>query len=247
MNDEDLLRYSRHLLLDEFDIEGQQALIDAKVLVVGAGGLGCPAAMYLASSGVGSITLIDDDHVEMSNLQRQIGHTSKSLGVKKVDSLKQTLLALNPTITVNSIDARLNSDLVDDIISQVDLVLDCSDNFTTRFLVNRACRRASKKLVVGAAQAAEGQALLLSAEQGAPCYECLFKETEALPDINCASSGVLAPIVGIVGSYQALMAIKALTGYGESQASLLMAFDFYTGLWRQFKVKQDPECPCCSQ
>ncbi len=245
MNDEELMRYSRQILLHEFDIERQQTLKDACVLIVGAGGLGCPAAMYLASAGVGKIIIVDDDIVELSNLQRQIAHGTDDLGMSKVDSLKAALTALNPHVAVEATCQRLTESLGGELVNSVDLVLDCSDNFPTRFLLNRLCRQYQTAQVIGAAQAMEGQALLLTHQIGTPCYECLFKNTGQNDNQNCATSGVLAPVVGIVGSYQALLAIKQLTGFGQSDAGNLFTFDFYQGRWLSMHLYSDKYCISC--
>ena len=209
MNDAQLLRYARHILLDEFGIEGQEKLLASTALVVGAGGLGSPAAMYLASAGVGTIILADHDTVEISNLQRQILHQTSRLGALKAESGRDTLLALNPEITVETRTVRLAGDMLDAQIAQVDVVLDCTDNFATRHAINRACVKHNKPLVSGAAIRFEGQISVFDPRDAtAPCYHCLFPEAEDLEAATCASTGVFSPLVGIIGSMQAAEALK---------------------------------------
>ena len=247
MNDEELLRYSRHILLQDFDVAGQQSLLSARVLIVGAGGLGCPAAMYLASAGVGQMTLVDDDAVELSNLQRQIGHASADIGKPKVTSLAESLHALNPAVQVETLPQRLQADAMQALVEKADVVLDCSDNFATRFALNAACVKARKPLVSGAAVRAEGQLAVFDVRQPqSPCYRCLYSDDGSDTAANCAENGVLAPLVGVVGSLQAVEAIKVLSGFGDSSVGKLLVMDIKHNHWRQLTLKKDPACPVCS-
>lgn len=247
MNDGELLRYSRQILLQGFDVEGQERLAASTVLVIGAGGLGCPAAMYLASSGVGHLVICDDDLVELSNLQRQIGHATADIGKPKVLSLQETLLALNPAARVTAISHRLSSDEYDEWIGKVDLVLDCTDNFETRFALNASCHRKHKPLVSGAAVRSEGQLAVFDFRQPhSACYRCLYPDTDNGEAANCSENGVLSPLVGVVGSLQALEAIKLLSGYGEPMAGRLLVMDVRYGEWRELVLKPRPGCPVCS-
>lgn len=245
MNNEQLLRYSRQILLPELDVAGQDKLLNARVLIVGMGGLGSPVAMYLAAAGVGSLTIADFDQVELSNLQRQIIHGNDRLGMSKVDSAVHTLTALNPDTRVVPIEGRLNESTLQAAARSVDLVVDCSDNFTTRFSINRACWRSGVPLVSGAAIRLEGQiAVFDPRSESSPCYQCLYKEVDD-EQLSCAQSGVLAPLVGIIGSIQALEAIKLLAGFGESLAGRLQILDAKTMRWRELKLPKDPECSVC--
>lgn len=246
MNDDQLLRYSRHILLQDFDIDGQQSLLEATALIVGAGGLGCPAAMYLASSGVGHIIIADDDVVEVSNLQRQIGHTTANVGRNKVESLKMALQALNPDVKVTALAQRLTSVDMQQWVDRVDVVLDCSDNFTTRFSLNACCVESRKPLVSGAAVRVEAQLAVFDTRQvDSPCYRCLYSDESEVVE-NCSDNGVLAPLVGIVGSMQALEAIRLLSGFGDSTVGRLLIADLKQGGWRQLTLKRDDSCPVCS-
>jgi len=247
MNDAQLLRYARHILLDELGIEGQEKLLASTVLIVGAGGLGSPAAMYLASAGVGHIILADHDTVEISNLQRQILHGNDSLGHLKAESGRQTLLALNPDIDVQILTTRMEPDLLMAQIAQVDLVLDCTDNFATRHAVNRACVAHKKPLVSGAAIRFEGQVSVFDTrDPEAPCYHCLFPEAEDVEALSCATTGVFAPLVGIIGSMQAAEAIKVIAQIGTSLKGRLLILDAMDMEWHSVRVKRDPHCAVCS-
>ncbi len=247
MNDAQLLRYARHILLDEFGIEGQEKLLASTALVVGAGGLGSPAAMYLASAGVGTIILADHDTVEISNLQRQILHQTSRLGALKAESGRDTLLALNPEITVETRTVRLAGDMLDTQIAQVDVVLDCTDNFATRHAINRACVKHNKPLVSGAAIRFEGQISVFDPRDAtAPCYHCLFPEAEDLEAATCASTGVFSPLVGIIGSMQAAEALKVLSHVGQSLKGQLLILDAFEMDWHRVRVKRDPGCPVCA-
>ena len=247
MNDAQLLRYARHILLDEFGIEGQEKLLASTALVVGAGGLGSPAAMYLASAGVGTIILADHDTVEISNLQRQILHQTSRLGALTAESGRDTLLALNPEITVETRTVRLAGDMLDTQIAQVDVVLDCTDNFATRHAINRACVKHNKPLVSGAAIRFEGQISVFDPRDAtAPCYHCLFPEAEDLEAATCASTGVFSPLVGIIGSMQAAEALKVLSHVGQSLKGQLLILDAFEMDWHRVRVKRDPGCPVCA-
>lgn len=246
MNDDELLRYSRHILLPELDVLGQEKLLNAKVLLVGMGGLGSPAAMYLAAAGVGSLSIADFDHVELSNLQRQIVHGSDRIGMSKVDSAARTLAALNPDTRVVPIEGRLNEKTLATAVQSVDVVLDCSDNFTTRFAINQACVNGKVPLVSGAAIRLEGQITVFDPRQrDSPCYQCLYDEVDD-EQLSCAQSGVLAPLVGIIGSMQATEAIKLLAGFGETLVGRLQVLDAKNMTWRELKLARDPQCPVCS-
>lgn len=246
MDDQMLVRYSRHLLLDGFEEEGQQRLLNAHVLIVGAGGLGCPAAMYLAASGLGRLTLVDDDIVDLSNLQRQIGHNSARIGLPKVQSLAQTLQAINPHCAVTGLLERLDAARLAERVAEADLVLDCSDNFSTRLAVNRACVAAGKPLVSGAAIRAEGQVAVFNQTPESACYACLYGEDGDDDEATCSNSGVLSPVVGVVGAMQAVEAIKILSGYGNSLDGRLLLLDLKNGDWRKMYLGKDPACRCCA-
>ena len=246
MNDQELLRYSRHILLPEIDIEGQQAILDARVLVLGAGGLGSPAAMYLAAAGVGTIVLCDGDTVDLTNLQRQILHTEESVGTSKVLSGAQTLGRLNPHVSVEAVAARLEGEALEEAVGRADLVLDCSDNFATRHAVNRACVRHRKPLVSGAAIRFDGQlAVFDSRRMDSPCYHCLFPEGVDVDEVRCAVMGVFAPLTGIIGTSQAAEALKLIGGFGEPAVGRLLLLDGLSMEWRSIRLARDPECPVC--
>ncbi len=246
MNDEQLLRYSRHILLDEIGIEGQTRLLQARVLIVGAGGLGSPAAMYLASAGVGTLVLADDDSVDLTNLQRQILHTTDRIDRFKAESGKQTLQAINPGINIEALPLRLEGEALDDQVAQADLVLDCCDNFATRHAINRACVKHRTPLVSGAAIRFDGQVSVFDLRQDdAPCYHCLFPDGEDVDAVNCATMGVLAPIVGIVGSIQAAEAIKLLAQVGTSLSGRLLMLEALAMKWHEVRVARDPHCAVC--
>jgi molybdopterin/thiamine biosynthesis adenylyltransferase len=248
MTDEHLLRYSRHILLDDIGIEGQQRMLDAHVLIIGAGGLGSPAALYLAASGVGRITLVDDDDVDLTNLQRQIMHTSASVGQPKVASGKAALLALNPTIDVVALRERVHGARLRELVAAATVVLDCSDNFATRHAVNRACVAAHVPLVAGAAIRFDGQIAVFDARDPlSPCYACLFPEDGAFEDVACATMGVFAPVVGVIGALQAAEALKLVSGAGQPLAGKLLLFDGRASEWTTIGVARDPQCAVCGQ
>ncbi|WP_459874483.1 HesA/MoeB/ThiF family protein [Halomonas shantousis] len=247
MNDEALLRYSRQIMLEQIEIEGQQRLLDSHVLIVGAGGLGSPAALYLAATGVGRLTLADDDVVELSNLQRQIAHGQADLGRHKADSAAESARALNPHCDVQAVTMRLSGETLSNAVRSADVVLDCTDRFSSRFAVNRACVEAATPLVAGAAIRFSGQLMVFDpSDEKSPCYACLYGEQGDDEELRCAENGVVAPLVGIVGAFQALEAIKLLTGAGTAHQGL-STFDGLHGEWRHFKVRRDPQCPVCAE
>ena len=247
MNDNQLLRYSRHILLDDIGIEGQQRLLDAHALVIGAGGLGSPAALYLASGGIGRITLVDDDTVDLTNLQRQIMHTSERIGQPKVDSGRAALLAINPEIEVVALRERAGPGRLLALARTATVVLDCSDNFATRHAVNRACMAAGVPLVSGAAIRFDGQLAVFDPRQpDAPCYACLFPEDSGFEDVACSTMGVFAPLVGIVGAVQAAEAMKLIAGVGEPLAGRLLMLDGKSMEWTGVRVARNTGCPVCA-
>ena len=246
MNDNQLLRYSRHILLDDIGIEGQQRMLDAHVLIIGAGGLGSPAALYLAASGVGHITLVDDDDVDLTNLQRQIMHTSTRVGQPKVDSGRTAMLALNPLIEVTARRERASGARLQALVAGATVVLDCSDNFATRHAVNRACVAAGVPLVAGAAIRFDGQVSVFDTRAAtSPCYHCLFPEDATFEDVACATMGVFAPLVGIIGALQAAEALKLVSGAGQPLAGKLLLFDGRASEWTSIGVARDPHCSVC--
>jgi adenylyltransferase/sulfurtransferase len=248
MNDNQLLRYSRHILLDQIGIAGQEKLLNAHALIVGAGGLGSPVALYLAAAGVGHITLADNDVVEITNLQRQIAHDMASLGVNKAQSAAQRMLAMNPDLQITAVNLRMQGEALDAAVAQADVVLDCSDNFPTRHAVNRACVRHSKPLVSGAAVRFDGQISVFDLRnESAPCYACLFPEHARDAEMRCAEFGVFAPLVGVVGSIQAVEALKLLIGTGESLSGRLLLHEALSADWRTLRLKKDPGCEVCGK
>lgn len=247
MTDDDLLRYSRHLLLDEIGIEGQQRLLDARALVIGAGGLGSPVALYLASAGVGRITLVDHDTVSLTNLQRQIAHDMAGLGQPKVASAAARMAALNPGVQVRALAVKADAAVLDAELPGADVVIDCTDNFATRHLVNAACVRHGKPLVSGAAITFDGQVSVYDSRGPAhPCYACLFPPESGFEDMACATMGVFAPLVGIIGSLQAAEALKLLAGVGEPLAGRLLMLDGRRMQWSEIAVQRDPQCSVCA-
>lgn len=246
MNDDLLLRYSRHILLPEIGVEGQEALLNARVLVLGAGGLGSPASMYLACSGVGTLVLADDDIVDLTNLQRQILHTVDSVGDLKVESGKRTLHRMNAEVKVDTLPLRLEGDVLDEQVALADVVLDCCDNFATRHAVNRACVKHRTPLVSGAAIRFDGQISVFDLRGDGPCYHCLFPEGEDVEEMRCAVMGVFAPLTGLVGATQAAEALKLIIGCGTSLSGRLLLLDSLRMDWRSINVMRDPECAVCS-
>lgn len=246
MNDDQLLRYSRQIMLPQVDVLGQEKLMASTVLIIGIGGLGSPVAMYLAAAGIGHMTLCDHDAVELSNLQRQIAHSSLDLSKTKVQSAAETLCALNPETKLDLIDHKLDGAELDHHVQEADAVVDASDNFTTRFLLNNACVRNKTPLISGAAVRFEGQVSVFHNEiSDSPCYRCLYKDTDELEQ-TCSESGVLAPIVGIIGSIQATETLKLLMDVGQTLLGRLMILDGINMEWRTIKLKKDPNCPTCS-
>jgi len=245
MDSDTLLRYSRQILLPQIDIEGQQRLLDGSAAIVGLGGLGSPVAMYLAAAGVGRLVLIDFDVVEISNLQRQIIHTTADLRRPKVESARDRLTALNPGTTIELVNEKLDDAGLDEVIAGVDVVLDGTDNFTTRFAVNRACYRQRKPLVSGAAIRFEGQVSVYHpGREDSPCYQCLYRDVGAVAQ-TCAETGVVAPLLGIIGSVQALEALKILAGVGTDLTGRLLLLDALSMDWQQMRFKRDPQCTVC--
>jgi len=247
MHDQQLLRYSRHILLDEVGIEGQQRVLDAHALVIGAGGLGSPAALYLAASGIGRITLVDDDTVDLTNLQRQVMHTTARVGQPKVESGRDALLQLNPEIDVVALRERVGPARLAELAAGATVVLDCSDNFTTRHAVNRACVAAGVPLVAGAVIRFDGQISVYDMRDPAsPCYACLFPEDSRFEDVACSAMGVFAPLVGVVGAVQAAEALKLVVGIKPSLAGRLQMLDGRAMEWSEVRVARNPACPVCA-
>ena len=245
MKDEQLLRYSRQIMLPQMDVAGQQKLIDATVLIVGMGGLGCPAAMYLAAAGVGHLIIADDDLVELTNLQRQVAHSQSMIGEPKVVSAQQILLGLNPDLKITALQKRLEGSELSEAVGQADLIVDACDNFTTRFAINSACIEHGKPLVSGAAIRMEGQVTVFdSRNPTSPCYQCLYSQGDD-EDASCSENGVMAPLVGIIGAVQAMEAIKLLTGIGESLTGRLLLLDASTLQWREMRLPRDSSCGAC--
>ncbi len=248
LTDEELLRYSRHILLDDIGIEGQARIANAKVLVVGAGGLGCPAALYMASAGVGTLYIADDDTVDLTNLQRQVLHTTARVGQPKVESAQTHLGDLNPCCNVVPLAKRLEGDELDALVAKVDLVMDCCDNFNTRHAVNRACVKHHKPLVSGAAIRLDGQLAVFELNNpDAPCYHCLFPDGDDVAEVRCATMGVFAPLTGVIGSLQAHEALKILAGFGKPLYSTLKIYDGRSCVFTDMKFHKDPDCPVCGK
>ena len=246
MNDEQLLRYSRHILLPEIGVEGQERLRAARALIIGAGGLGCPAALYLASSGIGRLTIADGDKVDLTNLQRQILYRTDSVGKLKADSARAALNAVNPDVEIVALAERIAGDAMARLVAGADVVLDCSDNFATRHALNRACVALRKPLVSGAAIRFDAQVTVFDLRSpAAPCYACLFPEEGEVEEVQCAVMGVFAPLTGIAGALQAMEAIKLIAGVGETLGGRLLLLDAKSAEWRTVKVAKDPGCGVC--
>lgn len=246
MNDKQLLRYSRHILLEQIGIEAQDIFLSSHVLVIGAGGLGSPAALYLATAGVGTLTLCDDDQVDLTNLQRQIVHREKTIGINKAESARRTLMDINSEIRVVIVPIRLQGQVLEDNVASADVVLDCSDNFATRYAANRACVKHKKPLISGAAVQFDGQVSIFNLRDGrSPCYHCLFPENADQKEVRCAVMGVFAPLVGIIGSIQAAEALKVLARVGEVLDSRLLLLDALSMEWHSVRVQKDPACAVC--
>ncbi|MBL8310918.1 MAG: HesA/MoeB/ThiF family protein [Burkholderiales bacterium] len=247
MNDEQLLRYSRHILLDELGVDGQQRLLQSHALIIGAGGLGCPAALYLASAGVGAITLADHDVVDLTNLQRQIAHDMTTLGLSKVASAERRMLAINPDVHVVTLPEKLSGAALDDAVARADVVLDCTDRFAVRHDINRSCVRAGRPLVSGAAIRFDGQVSVFDTRRSlAPCYACLYPDGDDFEEERCATMGVFAPLVGMVGTMQAAEAIKLLAGVGEPLSGRLLTIDALGMNVMTLGIKRQAVCPVCA-
>jgi len=247
MTDDQLLRYSRHILLDEMGIEGQERLLAAHALIIGAGGLGSPAALYLASAGVGRITLVDDDVVDLTNLQRQIAHTTARIGQPKVASAAAAMAAINPDVQVAAVQARAEGELLDGLVRDATVVLDCSDNYATRHAVNAACMRHGTPLVAGAAIRFDAQITVVDPRDAkSPCYACIFPPQAVFEEVQCSMMGVFAPLVGVVGAMQAAEALKLLAGVGTSLAGRLLMLDGRTMEWSTMHVGRSPGCAICA-
>ncbi len=248
MNDDQLLRYSRHILLDELGIEGQRKLLDAHALQIGAGGLGSPVALYLATAGVGRITIVDNDTVDLTNLQRQIAHNASRIGQPKAASAAQTMHAINPEVHVQALHERADAARLNTLVADADVVLDCSDNFATRHAVNAACVAHRRPLVSGAAIGFDGQVSVYDTRAAAnPCYACLFPAEAVFDEARCATMGVFAPLVGIIGSLQAAEALKLLAGVGVSLAGRLQMLDARTMEWTEIALARSPGCAVCAR
>lgn len=245
MEDLQLLRYSRQIMLPQVDVEGQQKLLNARVLIIGLGGLGSPAAMYLAAAGVGCLALNDFDAVDLTNLQRQIAHDTESLGISKVESAKHTLLRLNPEIHIDTINRALEGEDLELEIAASDVALDCTDNFATRFAVNRACVATHTPLVSGAVIRFEGQiSVFTPGFDDSPCYNCLYPDQGGLEE-SCVRNGVIAPLPGIIGAMQALEAVKLIAGIGQSLRGRLLLLDALSMEWNRMNLRKNPQCPTC--
>jgi molybdopterin-synthase adenylyltransferase len=247
MNDKQLLRYSRHILLPQIGYEGQDKLINSHALIVGAGGLGSPVALYLAAGGVGTLTICDFDVVDLTNLQRQVVHNTEAVGINKAVSAQQTLATINPDTTVHIVTKKSTTQEFSELITEADVVIDCSDNFATRYLLNTLCVQLKKPLVSGAAIGFEGQVTVFDMRNdGSPCYHCLFPDNGEDTEMRCADNGVFAPLVGMIGTTQAAEAMKLLMGIGESLQGRLLLLDVLTMQWREIKLSKDTECKVCN-
>ena len=248
MNDDDLLRYSRHLLLDDIGIEGQRKILAARALVIGAGGLGSPVALYLGSAGIGRITIVDGDRVDLTNLQRQIAHDLSRVGAPKAMSAALSIGEINPRVEVTAFNERVGAERLDELVADADVVIDCSDNFATRHAINAACVRHKKPLVAGAAIGFDGQISVYDARDAdSPCYACVFPADATFEDVACATMGIFAPLVGIIGSMQAAEALKLVAGIGMPLTGRLQMLDARVMEWTQLRVARDPQCPVCGE
>ncbi len=246
MNDEQLLRYSRHLLLDEIDVAGQEKLLHSHILVIGAGGLGSAAAPYLAAAGVGHITLVDHDEVDLTNLQRQITHTESSVGKSKVASGKEFLQRLNSSIQIETIQAKATTSLLDELLPSVDVVLDCTDNFSTRHLINAACVQHQTPLISGSALKFDGQVSVFdSRNSSSPCYACIFSPDEEFEEVSCSSMGIFSPLVGIIGAMQAAQALQVLIGFGEPLMGRMLLWNGRTTQIDEIRISRNSDCSVC--
>lgn len=248
MTDDQLLRYSRHILLEEIGIEGQQRILDSHALIIGAGGLGSPVALYLGSAGVGRLTVVDHDTVDLTNLQRQIAHSMARVGQPKVDSFRQAVAALNPEVQVQTVAQRADAALLEQLAAQADVVLDCSDNYATRQAVNAVCVKLRKPLVSGAAIRFDGQVAVYDPRgDQSPCYACVFDPRESFEETRCATMGVFAPLVGIIGTLQAAEALKLLSGAGTPLTGRLLMLDGRHMAFSEVQIPRNPACPVCGQ
>ena len=246
MRDDQLLRYSRHILLDEWGVEGQERVARSHALIIGAGGLGSPVALYLASAGVGHISVVDHDQVDVTNLQRQIAHTQARVGLLKVESLRAALADINPEVRISTYAAKADAQLLSALVPQVDVVLDCTDNFATRHAINLACVTHRKPLVSGSALRLDGQVAVYDTQHTeAPCYACVFPLTQNFEETRCATMGVLAPLVGVIGSLQATEALKLLSGMGSSLHGQLMLFNAKHMEWQTIQTQRQTDCSVC--
>lgn len=246
MNDNQLLRYSRHILLPQIGYEGQDKLVNSHALIVGAGGLGSPVALYMAAGGVGKLTICDYDNVDLTNLQRQIVHTTQSVGLNKAVSAQQTLHAINPEVLVNTIREKSSEEAFTKLAQEAEVVIDCSDNFKTRYVLNRICVKLRKPLVSGAAIGFEGQVTVFDLRnESSPCYHCLFPDMGSEEGLRCAENGVFAPLVGMIGTTQAAEAMKLILGLGDSLQGRLLLLDVQAMEWRSIKLSRDPACTVC--
>ena len=248
MNDEQLLRYSRHVLLEDIDVAGQEKLLTAHTLVIGAGGLGSAAAPYLAAAGVGKITLVDHDQVELTNLQRQIMHTQESIGQNKAASGKSFLQRLNPGVVVDTIEAKADDSLLDQLLPTVNIVLDCTDNFATRHMINRLCVKHQVPLVSGSALRFDGQISVIdSRNKTSPCYACIFSPEEQFEEVSCASMGIFSPLVGIIGAMQAAQALQVLIGFGEPLVGRMLLWNARNTQIDEIRISRNTGCLVCGQ
>jgi molybdopterin/thiamine biosynthesis adenylyltransferase len=247
MRDDQLLRYSRHILLDEWGVEGQERVNASHALIIGAGGLGSPVALYLASAGVGRFSLVDHDHVDVTNLQRQIAHTQARVGQPKVESLRAAMTAINPDVHISTHAIRADASLLQNLVPQADVILDCTDNFEIRHAINLACVTHGKPLVSGAALRLDGQLAVYDTQHNeSPCYACVFPPAQNFEETRCATMGVLAPLVGVIGSLQATEALKILSGMGSSLRGQLMMFNAQHMEWQTLQTHRQAHCPVCS-
>ena len=248
MNDEQLLRYSRHVLLEDIDVAGQEKLLTAHTLVIGAGGLGSAAAPYLAAAGVGKITLVDHDQVELTNLQRQIMHTQESIGRNKAASGKSFLQRLNPGVVVDTIEAKADDSLLDQLLPTVNIVLDCTDNFATRHMINRLCVKHQVPLVSGSALRFDGQISVFdSRNKTSPCYACIFSPEEQFEEVSCASMGIFSPLVGIIGAMQSAQALQVLIGFGEPLVGRMLLWNARNTQIDEIRISRNTGCLVCGQ
>ncbi|WP_148861881.1 HesA/MoeB/ThiF family protein [Marinobacter fonticola] len=247
LNDDELMRYSRQLLLPQLDVQGQLSLKGSQVLIVGAGGLGCPVALYLGGAGVGRLVIADDDRVELPNLQRQVAFRQSDLDKAKAECLADQVRAMNPDIHVEALTCRLAGEALSEQVQAADVVVDCTDNFSTRFAINRGCVKAGVPLVSGAAIRGEGQVSVFDTRQTeGPCYQCLYPET-GNEELSCSEAGVIGPLVGLIGACQAMETIKVITGIGKSLTGRLLLLDAWRMDWREMKLARDPACPICGE